>query len=354
MAVDAYEALKQFIEQLISDPQAAAQYAEDPYGTLAAQGITDNDLTGLDVRQVAGDAAQGIGVAPETREALQEYCGGGYPAPDYPVHPPAPGEHYPQPVDEIVQHLNYITYTTYEGDEYITQTITQVNQEIDQSTNIDNSTTVDVDGNVHGDIDVDATNANALDGGIAGAGSGDVIGSTGHGDVNAATGDRAQVIDGDNYGQANTGDGAVQVGGYNDGPINTGENTGIVGDDNQAVIGDHNQTAQVDGHTDDTVFNFGDGSDIDNVNDNQVTDGALSTGGDANNASHNYVDDGSAVAAGGDAYGYNSDVDQHIDVDVDAHAGGYTEHTPKHEEYPQQEEYHHPGGAGGAGEHVGS
>jgi hypothetical protein len=106
-------------------------------------------------------------------------------------------------------------------------------------------------------------NANATgDGAVANAGDGD---------VNAATGDHSQVIDGDNLGQANTGDGAVQIqfgdgeGGHDIGPINTGINGGIIADGNveDSVVGDHNTTANVDGNVD-GVVNFGDG-DVTNV-----------------------------------------------------------------------------------------
>ena len=106
-----------------------------------------------------------------------------------------------------MQHLNYITYAKYEGDEYITQQL--INYQ-DYSTTIDNSTHVDVDGDFHGDIET--TNVNAVGEGAMAAGE------------NLAA-DGAQVIDGDNLGTAlaNSGDGAVQNVGQIDGPVSTGD-----------------------------------------------------------------------------------------------------------------------------------
>ncbi|HEX5541540.1 MAG TPA: hypothetical protein VFX60_08235 [Micromonospora sp.] len=264
MAVDVYSMLVQFVQNLLTDRDAAVQYVQDPYGTLAVQGITDNDLSGCNMQQVVGEALGSPGVPEATRSALQPYSGGGSaPAHHHPVQPP-PAQGHHAPVENVVQHLNYVTYVTYEGDENITQQLIN----IDNSTNIDNSVNVDidVDGNLHGgiDIDIDTTNVNATgDGAVANAGDGD---------VNAATGDGAQIIDGDNHGQANTGDGSVQVGGSTDG----------------------------------TVINFGAG-DVTNVNDTHVQDGAIAVGGDATNVSGNTLGDGSAIALGGDASGHNEE-----------------------------------------------
>src|SRR4029079_16603963 len=118
----------------------------------------------------------------------------------------------------------------------------------------------------------------------------------------AATGDEAQVIDGDNFGQANTGDeasqaqsvfgdaqsnsgdGAVLAGDDINAPVNTGVNTGVIadGDVEDTVVGDGNQTANVDGDADGSVFNFGDG-DVNNASNNDVEDGAVAAGGNATN-----------------------------------------------------------------------
>jgi hypothetical protein len=173
---------------------------------------------------------------------------------------------------------------------------------------------VEVDGDVHGDLDVETTNVNATgDGAVAG---GEYV-------ENAATGDQAQVIDGDNYGQANTGDGAVQAFGDIEAPVNTGQFTGV-------------QAEQVD--ADGSVFNFGDG-DVTNFGQADIDDAAIATGsGDASNISDNTLYEGAAAAAGGgdatghfeedyeytEVYAYDSnvateqgagDLDQHADLD---------------------------------------
>jgi len=295
MAVDATQALKDMIQKIFGgDRDLAMQVAEDPYGTLAEQGITESDLGQVDMYQLVNDCANGYDLPPNTQQALQSYSGGGAAPAHYQVPPPPPPADHAS-MQEVVQHLNYVTYATYEGDDYITQTL--INQEInDYSTNIDNSVEVDVDGEVYGDLEVETTNVNATgDGAVA---AGDDI-------ENAATGDGAQIIDGDNHGQANTGDGAVLADGDIEGPVNTGTFTGVQadGDVENTVVGDDNQSAQVSGDAENSTFNFGDG-DVTNFGDADIEDSAVSVGGgDANNVSNNHLEDGAAAAAGGDAEG---------------------------------------------------
>src|SRR5690606_14927116 len=195
MAFDATKALEEFLAKLFGGDRAlAAQYAEDPEGTLVAQGVTGADLGDTALYQLcAHGAAQADTPGPGY---------GGAPAAQYPVSSPPPPHPGPPSTPEVVQHLNYVTYATYEGDEYITQQL--INYE-DHSTNIDNSTHVDVDGDFHGDIET--TNVNAVGDGAQAAGE------------NLAN-DGGQVIDGDNFGvaQANSGDQAVQNTGQIDGP----------------------------------------------------------------------------------------------------------------------------------------
>jgi hypothetical protein len=259
MAVNVAEELKNFIQSLMTDRSFAAHYAEDPRGMLAAQGVTDHDLSGVDmpsaVREVCADPA----VSQETRSALQSYTGGS----SGPVHTAGA-----QSVEHVVQHLNYVTYQTYEGDDYITNLI---------DNSVDNSVDVDVNGNVFGDVD-----------------------------VNAVTGEQGQIIDGDNFGQANTGDGAVLAGDDAKG-VNTGVNTGINagGDVENAVVGDNNETAQISGSADQSAIGFGDG-DVTNLGGADIDDAAVNFGdGDATNVSDNTLDDGSAIAVGGNASGTN-------------------------------------------------
>jgi hypothetical protein len=240
MAINVAEELQGFIRSLLSDRGFAAQYAEDPRGMLAAQGVTDHDLSAVDVPGAVRDVCADPSVSPDTRSALQGYTGGS--------SGPAHSAGAAQNVESVVQHLNYVTYQTYEGDDYITNLI---------DNSVDNSVDVNVDGNVFGDVD-----------------------------VNAVTGEQGQIIDGDNFGQANTGDGAVQAGDDASG-VNTGVNTGInAGDDvENAVVGNNNESAQISGSADGSAFGFGDG-DVTNVSDNEL-------------------DDGSAIAVGGNASGTN-------------------------------------------------
>jgi hypothetical protein len=232
MPINVTELIQEFIRNLMTDRNFAAQYAKDPNGMLAAQGVTDHDLSAVDMQAAVQAACADPSVSPETRSAVQGGYGGGG---------PSGGQSATGGFENVVQHLNYVTQVTYEGDEIITNVI-------------DQSVDVDVTGNVFGDVD-----------------------------VNAATGDGSQVIDGDNLGQANTGDGAILAEGDVEG-ANTGVNTGVItgGDAENVVVGDDNQTAQVSGDAEDTVFNFGDG-DVSNVNDNTLGDGsAIATGeGDA-------------------------------------------------------------------------
>jgi hypothetical protein len=155
-----------------------------------------------------------------------------------------------QGVGDVIQHLNYVTYQTYEGDDYITNLV-------------DNS--VNVTGTVFGDVD-----------------------------INNASGDGAQIIDGDNLGQANTGDHAVQAEGDAEG-VNTGVNTGVNagGDVEDTVVGDDNNVANIDGSADGTVLHFGDG-DVSNTNisDSTIEDSTVGTGsGDVTSVEDNDTTD---------------------------------------------------------------
>ncbi|MBB4910935.1 hypothetical protein [Actinophytocola algeriensis] len=252
MTVNVTDSLKDFIRNIMSDRQFAGNYAEDPQGMLAAQGVTDHDLSAVDVQAAVREVCADPSVPAEARTAVQN------------SGPPPSSGGASHSVDSVVQHLNHITYATYEGDDYITNLI-------DQS--VDNS--VDISGPVFGD-------------------------------VNAVTGEQGQIIDGPNFGQANTGDGAVQAGDDASG-VNTGVNTGINagGDVENAVVGDGNQSAQVSGDADGTVFNFG-GGDVNNLGNADIDDSSLSFGdGDATTISDVTVDDGSAIAVGGNASGSN-------------------------------------------------
>ena len=210
MPINVTELLQEFIRNLLSNRSFAAQYAEDPNGMLAAQGVTDHDLSAVDMQGAVRAASADPSVPPETRSAVQSaYSGGGAPA----------GGGHSQGIDQVVQHLNYITYQTYEGDDYITNII-------------DNS--VDIEGTVFGDVDVDNV-----------------------------SGDNNQIVEGD-----------VE----------------------NSVVGNDNETAQVQGSADGSTFNFGDG-DVSNVSGNTLGDGsAISTGeGDVSSSNVEVEDNDTTV-----------------------------------------------------------
>jgi hypothetical protein len=352
MAVDVAALVRQLIENILGNHTAALQYAADPQGTLAAQGITDHDLSGVDVPKLTGEVCGSMDLPAETRTALQSYSSGGssssggYSAPSSSYAPSSS-------VDQVMQHLNYVTYVAYQDDHSITETLT------DNSTTIDQHQDIDLRGaDVDGDITVDQHDANAL-------GDHSVAGSTNDGNVVGATGDGAQAVGDDNEGQLVSGTGNVTAGDdlHNDGALNTGTFTGVqAGDDaTNSVVGDHNTVANVDGENDGTI-NFG-GGDVTNVSDSEVHDSAIA-GHDASNVSDNIAQDGSAIG-GRDASGSFSDshdttsnsstvnasnsqvetaqgtagdteqhqnVDTHVDVDVDL----------PHREPPVLEEHEEP------------
>ncbi len=267
MTVNVSEAIKQLILDILGNRQTALQFVGDPAGELAARGLTDADLSNVDVNGYAREVCGGPGVPGNVQTAVQNHT-------SHSTQPPA------HSAEQVVQQIQQITYVAYEGDETIINEIVQ------------NNNNINVGDNFQGDIDVD--NVTADDGAVA---------NSGDGDVNAATGDEAQAIQGDNFsGQANTGDGAILNTGSIDGPINTGVNTGILadGDVTNAVVGDNNQTAQVEGSADDAIFNFGAGN-VTQANDNQV-DGAFALGGNATNVENSTLT-GSAVSGEGPASG---------------------------------------------------
>src|SRR5690349_1025105 len=135
MTTNATEVLKEFVTNLLTDRDFAFRYAEDPSGTLAAQGVTDVDLSAVDVPAVVGDAADAPDVSDEARTALQSYTGGsagggsgvgsgvgsvGGSAGGSAAGVPSAAATGTQSVEQVVQHLNYVTFATYEGDDFIT------------------------------------------------------------------------------------------------------------------------------------------------------------------------------------------------------------------------------------------
>ncbi|HEY7272333.1 MAG TPA: hypothetical protein VH502_06335, partial [Actinoplanes sp.] len=109
MITSATELLREFLESLLTDREFAARYAEDPTGTLAAQGLTDVDLSTVDVPAAVSEAADAPDVSDETRIALQSYTGGGPAGGSAGGVAPAAAIGT-QSVEHVAQHLNYVTY----------------------------------------------------------------------------------------------------------------------------------------------------------------------------------------------------------------------------------------------------
>ncbi|HEX6234893.1 MAG TPA: hypothetical protein VFZ63_17315 [Jiangellaceae bacterium] len=306
MAVDVAQAIKELIQRILGDRDTALQYAEDPEGTLAAQGITDGDLSSVDMFQLVGETC---GHVPGLQNYGPSYSSGGGGGGATHAPPPSATGHS---VEQVMQHLNYVTYVAYEGDETITNII-------DQSTNIDQSqnVNVDVDGNLTGDITVDSndTNVNATGEGAAAAAGGSAVsgdGSAASQTGPAVVGDDNLINTGVNLGQQNTGDGAAQgiaLGG--DVVQNTGEFTGQQTGDNANAVGSA----------------FGEGAEATNLQNVTTGPGGAINTGDGGDATGNFVyaQDDAVVQTEQGAGDANQNVDQltGIDLDLDADRGGF-------------------------------
>ncbi len=306
--------LTELLEGIFSDRNRAHAFVTDPYGTLAEVGLTDADLSDVGVATIANSVCQSMdSMAPAVKEAVASYAAGSpAPAMSPQAPPPPPPAPLPtqRPLEHVVQQLQYLTYVTYEGDEYITHQIEYVTQDI---TNIDNSTNVKVDGDVKGDLDIDldVRNVNATgDGAVA---AGEHIGA-------AATGAESLAIGGSSYGNANTGDGAVVGSDISHSAVNTGTNTGVIagGDVDKAVVGDGNQTVQVSGGLEGVAIGFGEG-DTTNTSHVQAWDSSLAVGGgSATTITDNNAEAGSAIAAG-NAMGSNVQTTTETNVHTEVH-----------------------------------
>jgi hypothetical protein len=123
MATDLLATLQQFVESLLSERATAVQYAGDPAGTLAAQGITEHSLTGVDVRRTVAAACASPRVPAQVGPMLGHYLRGDAgqqvgAVPPPPVLVPGPA---PVSLAELQQHLNYVTGVVYADDPGVTQ-----------------------------------------------------------------------------------------------------------------------------------------------------------------------------------------------------------------------------------------
>ncbi|WP_430784105.1 hypothetical protein [Actinoplanes sp. G11-F43] len=123
MTIDVTTTISNLISEILNDRDVAQDYAADPSGVLAARGLTDADLSEVDIPEVAGRVAAEHGQTDP------------YAADQTAVSPPSyDGE---QGVGEVIQHLNYITYVNYEDDRDVIQNIEVDNSRVDSSVDID-------------------------------------------------------------------------------------------------------------------------------------------------------------------------------------------------------------------------
>ncbi|MEM9745558.1 MAG: hypothetical protein AAF945_02595 [Actinomycetota bacterium] len=338
-------AVEDLIRMIMGDREAAQGYVDDPEGTLAEAGITGAELTADDLRAAVEEACSELDLNPTVQQTINNYTSGssasgspsygsgssspagssatgggsaapagpaaGGGAPGAPTPPPVTPPPAQPPIEMVQQHINYVTYATYEGDETITQEI--INNEITNEitndiTNIDQSTDVTVDLGDHnkGDVTIDVGNIAADDGAVAG----ETIN-------NAQTGDGV-LVNGDNNGAINNAEGGVANAGTIEGGVATGDDAVATGQDSTNVLGDGNTTLA--GSISDTSVVSGDvGGDVNSVGD--IDDAAVGFGeGDNSNISANTgaVDatqqfgdgvqqsdttDTAAAQGGGDAFG---------------------------------------------------
>ncbi|HEY6797588.1 MAG TPA: hypothetical protein VI248_23180 [Kineosporiaceae bacterium] len=346
-----------WLVSLWTDPQAAAQFAENPAVSLASNNLNQEALNQVNLRHIAGDVANTPGLPAGGRAVLDSFA-----------HSPA--SHSSTQVREVFHVTREVHH-----DNPVIQRIFQ-----DNSVHIDNSQTFVNHGIVDGNVSLDNNSATAIGhGAVAGAGGATVNAATGagsvanqgSGDVNQASG-HGQVISGSDVGQnTNHSPGSVQVGGNADGAVNTGavHGTQAGGGATGNVTGDGNETASVGassghdggGHADGSAIAFGHGSAGAASGNTVGGDAALSGAGGAQNQSHAGADHGSAIGghdAGGSTvtdasthvsthndtlvdHSHNVDLAQdhsgaesdqhlkpvHVDVDHSALAGGDIDHT---------------------------
>jgi hypothetical protein len=289
------EKLKAFFANVFSSDKDTQDFLGDPDGAFAAHGIDAGILSNVDIDQLVNSCAYPEGGGQPGGGAGGAGSGGGGAAAS------AGGGGYAPP-PQTVQQVTQVTQQYYQDNS------TTFIDASDNSTHIDNSVDVDVEGGLHGDIDIDTQNLNQV-------GDGNV-GNIGDGDVNAATGDGAVAQQGGEGNVAATGGGVAAGGSISDSPINTGINTGN-------MVGD----------VDDANLNFGDGNQTATQIDGDITDSAVSNDGDANNLSNNTLEEGAAAAAGGDATGH-----QETDIDVDVDLGRSLVREPLEVAAPQSSE----------------
>jgi hypothetical protein len=276
MTFDVTQSVQQVFTDLLAgifgSEEQALSFINDPNGVLEDKGLTNQDLSSLNVQQAVVDACNYPGVPEYAKENLESYSSDHYAA--------------PQTIQDVVQQVTQVTQVVYQDNDTVVNEIQE------------NTTNVTVGDNFNGDIDVD--NVNADDGAVANSGDG--------ASVNAATGAGAV---------------ANQNSDVN-APIVTGPNSGVIadGDVGNAVTGTGNTVgAQANnGSTiEDLAQGFGSGN-VTQVTDSTVNDSAIGPnasnisdlddvafGPNSTNVSDNTLEDGSGISTGGDVTASDDD-----------------------------------------------
>jgi len=121
-------AFTEWLAKLLGNPTFAAQAVGNIPASLAAEGITEDQLQYINVQQAITDACNNPGVPPAAKAALAPTPPAGYTPPP----PPPPPQNY----TEIVQQLQVVN-------NYVTNNV------------IDNSTNLNVGENFSGEITLD-------------------------------------------------------------------------------------------------------------------------------------------------------------------------------------------------------
>jgi len=312
--------IQAWLEDLFTDPRAAAEFAESPSTSLAGFDLSSSDLTSGDLHTAAGNLSHSNHISAEGQGTLRTFAGS---------H--SSGH---SPVNDVAS----VTRAIHHNNPAVTNVFN------DNRTFIDNSHDFVNNGVIAGNVNIDDHSATAIGAGaVAGSGDANVVAATGANSV-AAQGSSvnqadhgSQVIDHGAVGQNQVGsDGAVQSGGDAAG-VNTGVNTGVVsgGGTDHTVVGDGNHVSNVEGSADGSAFGTGANA----ASGNQVHDGAAAAGGDASNASHDVADHGAAVG-GHDALGLNHESDQNNVLNSeDTNIGSDHSHAHGHQDIQHVDEH---------------
>ena len=251
-----------WLMSLWTDPEAAAQFAENPAVSLASNNLSQDSLNQVNLRHIAGDVANAPGLPDGGRHVLNSFA-----------NSPSSHSSGTREVFHVTQEVHH--------DNPIIQKIFQ-----DNSVHIDNSQTLINNGIIDGSVDQSNNSSTAIGhGAVSASGGSDVNAATGDGSVanqgdgtvNEASG-HGQVISGSDVGQNSSNSaGSVQVGDDANGAVNTGavHGTQAGGGATGNVTGDGNETATVGasaGGTQQENGHFGEGADGGRPHDGQPHD----------------------------------------------------------------------------------